>query len=307
MSTDDKTTPSVDSCACCGIAEVDDIKLKICDGGCDLVKYCSDDCQTDHRGEHEQECKKRKAEMHDKKLFTQPDISHKGECPICCLPLPIDDDEITSTLNSCCCKLICNGCCYANLMRENEQGLENRCAYCREPVATSEEKSLKQIMKRVKKNDPVALTYMGKELLGKGNYREALEYLTKAAELGDVAAHFRLSMMYYSGDGVGKDEKKAVYHWEQAAIGGHPGARGYLAAHEIENDNFGRAAKHLIIAANLGCDTSLQCIKDLFVKGVRVSKEEYAAALRGHQAAVDATKSAERKTAEVFYNYLSAR
>ena len=32
-------------CANCGIAQVDDIKLKICDGGCDLVKYCSDRCQ----------------------------------------------------------------------------------------------------------------------------------------------------------------------------------------------------------------------------------------------------------------------
>ena len=31
-------------CASCGIAEVDDIKLKDC-SACDLVRYCSDDCQ----------------------------------------------------------------------------------------------------------------------------------------------------------------------------------------------------------------------------------------------------------------------
>jgi len=31
-------------CASCGIAEVDDIKLKKCDD-CDLVEYCSDKCQ----------------------------------------------------------------------------------------------------------------------------------------------------------------------------------------------------------------------------------------------------------------------
>ena len=48
--------------------------------------------------------------------------------------------------------------------------------------------------------------------------------------------------------------------------------------------------KHYIIAANLGCDTSLQQVKALFVDGI-VSKEEYAAALRGYQTAVDATKS----------------
>ena len=77
MSTDDTTTqPSVDFCASCGIAEVDDIKLKICDGGCDLAKYCSDECQENHKDQHNNECKKRKAEMHDKQLFTQPDINH---------------------------------------------------------------------------------------------------------------------------------------------------------------------------------------------------------------------------------------
>ena len=44
-------------CASCGIAEVDDLKLKKCDD-CDLVKYCSDDSQIDHKSEHEEACKK---------------------------------------------------------------------------------------------------------------------------------------------------------------------------------------------------------------------------------------------------------
>jgi len=30
------------------------------------------------------------AEIKDDKLFTQPDGTHLGECPICCLPLPLD-------------------------------------------------------------------------------------------------------------------------------------------------------------------------------------------------------------------------
>ena len=85
-STDDKSTTSVkgegldEVCACCGIAKVDDIKLNICDGGCDFVKYCSDDCQGNHREQHDEECKKRKAELHDKQLFTQPDSNYLGEC-----------------------------------------------------------------------------------------------------------------------------------------------------------------------------------------------------------------------------------
>jgi TPR repeat protein len=48
---------------------------------------------------------------------------------------------------------------------------------------------------------------------------------TKAAELGDVAAHHSLAIMYHHGHGVEKDEKKKIYHWEEAAIGGHSWAR----------------------------------------------------------------------------------
>ena len=76
-------------CASCGIAGVDDVKLKECDD-CDLVKYCSDGCKNDHRPYHEEECKKRAAELKDENLFKQPESSHYGDCPICCLPLPIE-------------------------------------------------------------------------------------------------------------------------------------------------------------------------------------------------------------------------
>jgi TPR repeat protein len=155
-------------------------------------------------------------------------------------------------------------------------------------------------MKRIKKNDPVAMTHMGKQHDKEGDYGKALEYYTKAAELGDANAHFCLGKMYHCGDGVEQDEKKFVYHCEQAAIGGEPNARSVLACIEMKKNRYNRAARHFIIAANLGHDASLQGLKDLFVQG-KVSKEDYAAALRGHQAAVNATKSAERDAAEAYY------
>ncbi len=297
MSSIDDEKSSDEVCASCGIAAVDNVKLKLCDGGCDLVKYCSDGCQENHREKHEEECKKRKAEMHDKELFTQPDISHYGECPICCLPLSIDKSKCTMTI--CCCKIICNGCSYANKKREKEQGLERRCVFCREPLSKSQEQYEKIIMERIKKNDLNAMIHMGKRHYHKGDYGKALEYWTKAAELGDLEAHGCLGTLYLKGDGVEKDMKKAVYHWEQAAIGGDPSARVLLANYDMKNGKLERAAKHYIIGANLGHDVSLKRIKHLFVKGI-VSKEDYAAALRAHQAAVDATKSAEREAAEAF-------
>jgi tetratricopeptide (TPR) repeat protein len=295
MSAEEVVVTDIVCCASCGIAAVDNVTLKLCDDGCDLVKYCSDNCQEIHREQHEAACKKRKAELHNKQLFTQPDSSHFGECPICCLPLSIDKRK--STLNTCCCKIICKGCDYANKKREHELGLELRCPFCRDPLVKSQETADKQAMERVKKNDPVAMTYLGSKHSSEGDYGKALKYLTKATELGYVAAHFHLGDMYYEGEGVEKDMKKAIHHFEEAAIGGHPSARGLLANHEIENGRFDRAAKHHIINANLGDEESLKCIKDLFMQGI-VSKEEYAAALRGYQATVDATKSAERDEVE---------
>ena len=84
-------------CASCGMAEIDDVKLMPCDD-CDLVRYCSDECQEDHRSTHEEACKKRAAELRDELLFKQPESSHMGDCPICCVPLPLNMREYGTNL-----------------------------------------------------------------------------------------------------------------------------------------------------------------------------------------------------------------
>jgi tetratricopeptide (TPR) repeat protein len=292
-------------CAFCGIAAVDEIKMKDCDDGCGhIVKYCSDACQENHTEQHEEECKKRLAEIRDIDLFTQPDGSHLGECPICCLPMSIVSKE--SALMSCCSKRICRGCEYANKKREKEVGLEQRCAFCREPVPKSEKEFEKRCMKRGRrKNCPVALYHMGTKHYCEGNYQGAYEYFTKAAELGDEEAHYVLSVMYYQGQGVEKDKEKEVYHLEEAAIAGHPTARHNLGCIEFKNGRHEKAAKHFIIAANLGCQVSLKVLMKLYKEG-HVSKNDYAGALRAHQAAVDATKSLQRDVAEAYYKPLDA-
>ncbi len=284
-------------CASCGKAAVDEVKLKICTA-CKLVKYCSVECQKNHRKQHKRACKKRAAELRDDTLFRQPDQSDWGECPLCCLPLPLDEGKFG--LFSCCCKHICNGCFHANKQREMEQGLELKCPYCREPLPKTEEEIDQNYMKRVKVNDPIALSRMGDKSEEEGDLQGAVEYYTKAAELGSMLAHFNLSCLYNDGKGVERDLKKKIYHLEEAAIGGHPSARFNLALEEGRGGRDDRAYKHCIIAANLGHDGALAMVKQGFQIG-DVSKEEYASSLRGHQAAVDATKSAQRDTAEEFY------
>jgi TPR repeat protein len=103
------------------------------------------------------------------------------------------------------------------------------------------------------------------------------------------------------GKELRRTKKKEVYHLEEAAIGGHPDARYNLACYEVRNGRTDRATKHLIIAAKLGHDLALDKVKEGFAKGF-LSKEDYEAALRGHQAALDATKSKQREEAYALDN-----
>ena len=293
MSSEAETAADV-CCANCGAAEIDDIKLEEC-GGCDLVKYCSDKCREEHREQHEEECKKRKAELHDNELFTQPGCTHHGECPICFLPLPIDRSK--SIFWSCCSNVICNGCDYANFISNKHDKTKVRsCAFCREPANDVENDN--RMMKRVKANDPAAMRSMGRTCYDKGDLKSAIEYWSKATNFGDSHAHYELGFTYMKGEGVEEDMKKAAYHFEKAAIGGHPEARHALACIEWENGNIDRAVKHHIIAANLGFDKSMKGLWKHYSFG-NITKEDLEGTLRTHKAAVDATKSSQRDAAEV--------
>ena len=286
-------------CASCGIAEVDDTKLKECDC-CDLVRYCSDECQEDHRSEHETKCKERATKLRDEILFRQPESTHRGDCPICFLPLPLDVTK--SSLYSCCCKVICNGCAYANVLRELQKNNQHPlCPFCRHPSAKNDEEIKKNWMRRIAANDTAAMGKMGySHLEEEGDYDAAVKYWTKAADLGDAMAHYSLSIMYSEGRGVEKDDKKTIYHLEEAAIRGHAEAHYNLAMKEGEKGRSDRAVKHCIIAANLGYDESIQTLKECYKDG-DISKDDFAAALRTHHAAVEATKSPHREEAAEFF------
>jgi len=287
------------SCAACGIAEDDDIELKTCTA-CKSVRYCSVTCQKEHRSKHKRACKKRAAELRDEILFKQPESSHLGDCPICCLPLKLDHTK--SNMMPCCSKIICAGCEYANFVREQEAGLKHTCPFCRHPMAKSEEEANRTNVKRAESsNDPAAIHRMGARCYKEGDYESAFEYFYKAAGLGSVTGHYMLSTMYRNGQGgIKKDKKKELYHLEEASIGGHPTARNNLGCVEEENGRLDRAAKHWIIATKLGDDIALSSLRVRYTRGL-VEKDDYASALRGHQAAVDATESPQRDKGEAYF------
>ena len=278
-------------CASCGIAEGDGINLKKCTA-CKLLHYCSVACQKKHRPQHKRDCKRRARELREELLFKQPESSHFGDCPICFIPLSLDITK--STKYVCCSKIVCNGCVYGNFLRQKEESLESRCPFCRMPTPSTEREANQYRMKRIEANDPVAIRSMGSMYCEQQNYSSAFEYWTNATQLGDVEAHSKLAILYMEGNGVENDEKKGLYHCEEAAIGGHPIARHNLGMNEGRSGRLERAAKHFIIAAKLGHDDSIDKLKECFMMGA-VGKEDYAAALRAHQAAVDATKSPHRE------------
>lgn len=283
-------------CASCGIAGVDDIKLKKCTA-CNLVRYCSVKCQKDHRPKHKKDCKKRSAELRDEILFKQPDSSDLGDCPICCLPLPLDTKHVT--MMGCCGQMICNGCDIENQRRELRESLESTCLFCRQSAPKNNEEIKINLKRRIEKNDPAGLRQMGTHCHKEGDCSSAFEYFSKAAALGDAGSHYILSFMYRDGQGVEMDKKKEIYHLEEAAIGGNAFARNNLGCIEKDNRRHERAMKHFIIAAKQGGDEALETLKGAYKKGL-ISKDDFAAALRGHQAAVDATKSPQRDSAEAF-------
>jgi hypothetical protein len=129
-------------------------------------------------------------ELHDEILFRQPDSTHEGDCPICCLPIPIDPQD--STRMFCCCKLICNGCQFANQLREQEKNLISSCPFCRQPRSFPQEESV---------NDPIAMRNMGKERYYQGRIEDAFKYWEKGAALGEVGSHYELAVMYWEGEG----------------------------------------------------------------------------------------------------------
>ena len=286
-------------CANCGVAEGDEIKLLEECTACQSVRYCGDKCREEHQELHSEECENRKALLHDKKLltdrklFTQPEETHYGECPICFLPLPLDPQK--TTFKTCCSQIVCNGCTYANI----KSGGGDRCSFCRESVSSGDEEARKRLMKRMKAEDPAALCYEGEKCHKEGDYDGAFEYFTKSAELGDMDAHYRLGLTYMLEQGVEKDEEKAVYHWEMAAIGGHPAARHNLAIYEKRNGNVERSVKHLVIAANHGSEPSMKVLWKHYSAG-NITKEDLEVTLRTHKAALDEMKSEQRDFADAF-------
>jgi hypothetical protein len=275
--------------------------------GCRLVKYCSKDCQIEHRPAHRKACKRRAAELHEEALFRPPPKAE--DCPICFLLLP--ESVGSKSYMSCCGKIICRGCFHADCLHAGmKQNPCLFCPFCRTECAKTDAELIEREKKRLKVNDPWAFYNMGSRyFLGGGvvqNKSKGLEYYFLGAELGSSDALNAIAKCYHEGNGAEKDEKKAMYYNELAAIQGHSSSRHNLGFGEYKAGKYDIALKHWMIACGRGHVGSLSNIKHLFIDG-RATKDDYEKALRSFQEYIDEIKSDARDEAaasDEMYRYL---
>ena len=289
------TSIRLSTCANCGKEGIDS-DMNTCNK-CNSVKYCNAACKKKHRKKHKKKCDRRVAEMHEEKLFKQPPV--REDCPICFLVLPAI--ESGRRYYSCCGKLICSGCTFANI----EMNGADDCPFCRHPSSGTAMEMRKLLENRMeKKNDAVAIYNLGCGY-NRGTYgcplnrNEALELWHRAGELGCTYAYHNIACAYFRGTGVRRDEKKASHYWELAAIGGNILARHNLGVEEEETGNVDRALKHYMISAAFGYSDSLGAIKGLFIKG-HATKDIYGKAIRSYQSYLDDIKSHQRDEAAAY-------
>ena len=200
---------------------------------------------------------------------------------------------------SCCGKIICSGCSYANVYDNHGNIIvEKKCPFCRTPYAADEE-DIKRLKKRMEVGDANAFSMMG---CYHSNGRYGLpQDSVKAIELWHKAGKFgytNLGIAYYNGEGVERDKKMAKHYYELAAMGGNVVARHNLGADEYNAGNYDRALKHYMIAAK-GGHTRSKNIQQLYMDGL-ATKDDYAKALRSHQAYLVEIKSDQRDKAAAF-------
>jgi len=238
----------------------------------------------------------------DEEIFKQPPAE---DCPICFLRMPSFVGKHTAyRYQTCCGKVICNGCIYAIKRRD----CDVKCPFCRVPTHTSEKEANERDKALVEAGDPLAIYNHGCDYENGANgfeqdHVKSLELFQRAGELGYAAAFCMIGYAYQFGRGVEVDKMKALYFYELGAMKGCAYSRYNLGDNELRKGNMNRALKHYMIAVRSGHVNSLEAIKKSYSKG-HATKEEYTKALRAYQEYLGEIKSPQRDEAAVFSNEL---
>ncbi|KAL7536259.1 hypothetical protein ACHAXR_007032 [Thalassiosira sp. AJA248-18] len=160
--------------------------------------------------------------------------------------------------------------------------------------------ALAALKKRIDLGDPEAMFNFAckydKGTMGlRQDSRRALEIFRNALELGYSDAHWAIGEYYFFGNEVvgGKCLKKAKYHWEQSAMGGHAMSRHNLGVIEALGGNTKKSIRHFKISAEAGFELSMKEMTREFMNG-RIGLEEYDSVEQAFDKAQEDLKSEKR-------------
>lgn len=180
------------------------------------------------------------------------------------------------------------------------------CPFCNAPGVQREEEADERLLERVEKyNDAEAMNVLGCQYrFGVGafdvDHVKAVEMYRRASELGCAEGHANLGNSYYQGKGIEQNMKKAIHHYQIAAMLGDEVSRHNLGRIELEDRNMDRGMRHFMIAAKCGFDDSLNMVRKGYTKGL-VTKDDFEMTLRAYQASCEETKSEQRDRANALY------
>jgi len=239
------------------------------------------------------------AELRQEALFKES--PPEEDCPICNIRFPMKNE--TCTL-ACCGKSMCIGCMVQNM---------DECPFCEEDLQqfnSDTEGIISRLLDRIHHSSDdqdkmqalnmLASSYDTGESDLTQDSKMAHQLWMEAVELGGSKdAHYNLSQSYseyHKERGVEKDDKKELYHLEEAAMLGDAAARCELGKYEAARGNWDRAKKHWMLSAAAGCEGCMERIKRGKKKGA-VSNDEYKKTLRAHRKSLNLTRSAQRDAA----------
>ena len=228
----------------------------------------------------------------DDSLFETP--PPMPDCPICFLPLPIEDDAYSN--KACCGATICRGCEEAHW---NTDGLEETCPFCRAPERRPMDETIRLMKKRVELNDAENMFWLGcfyaegKHGLAEDHHK-AHELFIRAADLGSPRACTNASTEFETGEVVKKDEEKLMYYLEKGAKLGQVKARYNLGDIAASKGEWDIALRHMKISASSGYQPALDRLKDSYKQGM-LCKEELAKCLRAQQKTLSEAWSKDRE------------
>jgi len=167
-------------------------------------------------------------------------LPEREECPICMIPLPIEEEE--NVFFPCCGKRLCTGCTLRSINDIIKNGtpklqalVEQKCAFCRLPSMRNNNYT-KPLKKQMKKKNPYAFLAMAQRYQdGEGvfqSYTKSLEMYIRSAELGNAEGFSMIGYYYMNGVLVEQDDSKALAFYEVSAKKGSVGAHKYLAKME---------------------------------------------------------------------------